>query len=265
MRSSIAREEARRRRVSRQQVSRWQRDKRTRLIVFGLIALVLLAILAVPAYGYYREFLAPPSKKVTKVNSKTFTMGYYVKRLRMLTMAMGGQLDFSSVPFQLVDNIENEEIARLGAPRLGITATPEEITSSIREAVQPQTPGDAEVDPKKLASEFDRLYKQYLNTIKLSDKEFRDYIKAQILQSKIREQLGERIPKVAPQVRVQAIVVAAGEDVDKVKTRLAKGDDFVAVSDDVNGDEELKANKAEMGWVPRGVMGQAFDDSVFNL
>ncbi len=132
MSSSSAREEARRRYVSRRQVSKWQRDRRTRLIVFGLIALVVLAILGVTAYGYYRENVAPNRRPVSKVNSRTFTMGYYVKRLRMLTLSMGGQLDFSQVPFQLVDTIENEELTRLGAPRLGISVTPDEVTARIR-------------------------------------------------------------------------------------------------------------------------------------
>ena len=67
------------------------------------------------------------------------------------------------------------------------------------------------------------------------------------------------------QVHVLGIVVAAEEDAETVMERLDEGEDFAALAQELSLDEASKEEGGDLGWLPRGVKGKAFDDIAFEL
>ena len=74
------------------------------------------------------------------------------------------------------------------------------------------------------------------------------------------------------QRRVSHILVEFGDDVISAKTkavetlaRITKGEDFAVVAKSDSSDTFSAENGGDLEWIERGTMGDAFDDSAFNL
>lgn len=253
---------------TRRQLARWQREKKVQRTTIIVIAIAILVVLGIPAFGYYQTFIAPTRLPVVKVNDKAFDMGYYAKRLRLLytgAKASGGQANLSTLPFELLDIIEENELLVQGAPRMGVNVTPEEVPEEIKRRVLPPSDPKAEVDQASLEREFRQLYRQRLNDLKLSDEEYRDIVKAEMLRGKLREVLGVQVPTVAEQVKVKAVIA---ETEDKAKEALAKlkaGGSLATIVKEYSKDTELIEKDGDLGWLPKGVMSPEFDQIVFAL
>ena len=260
-----------RRPASRRQVSRRQREQRLQRLMWIAGAFFLLLIIAVPGYAAYIEYYRPPRQLVVRVNDTSYNMGYYVKMLhlyQMLSEAQGEDLP-SEAPFQLVQILEENELIRQGAPRLDIGVTPEDITQEIRTRIL-GTP-NPEDDPAMLEKEFQQGYRQLLEAVKFSDKEYRRIVEVDLLRERLREQLGLQVPTVAEQVHLQGIFFSSDTEKDPqeqakgIADRVAAGEDFSALSRELSEDDTLKEKDGDMGWLPRGIMGEQFDEMVFSL
>src|SRR3989304_5891436 len=101
-----------------QRSARAQRERRLQRAVWALIGAFLFLILAIPAYGYYDTFVSPLRQPVTQVNDRVFDMAHYIKRLRFIdsqSKLTQQQADWATIPFQLIDDLENGELLRQGA------------------------------------------------------------------------------------------------------------------------------------------------------
>ncbi|MBI2908170.1 MAG: peptidylprolyl isomerase [Chloroflexi bacterium] len=253
---------------TRRQLAKWQREKKVQRTTAVIIAIAIFVVLGIPALGYFQTFVAPTMQPVVRVNNKSFDMGYYAKRLRLLytgAKAAGGQANLSTIPFELLDIIEENQLIQDGGPKMGIAVTQEELGQELRRRVLPASDPKQETDPGRLDAEYNQLYRQRLNEFKLSDDEYRDIVKAEMMRSAIREKLGEQVPTVAEQVKVMGVLA---ETIDKANEALAKlkgGATFAAVVKEYTKNEKLLEKQGDMGWLPRGVMTQEFDQIAFGL
>ena len=263
-----------RRPVSRRQLSRGQREKRLQRLMWSLGAFFLILIVTIPGYASYAEYYRPPRQLLVRVNDTTYNMGYYVKMLRlfqMLSTAQGQEFNLALIPFELVQLIEDNELIRQGAPRLNISVTPEDVSQEIRMRILGPPNPEEEEDQAKLDKEFQQGYRQLLETVRFSDKEYRRIVEIDLLREELREQLGLQVPTVAEQVHLQGIFFSSETEKDPVQqakeiaNRVAAGEEFSALSRELSEDETLKGNDGDMGWLPRGIMGEKFDEVIFGL
>jgi len=261
--------------MTRRQMARWQREERRRRIVLTLGAVVILLVLAIPAFGYYQTVIAPRHALVVRVYDTSYDMGYYVKLLRAQSAMAGGQLDLSLAPFQLVQTLEDNELIYYGAPRLGISVTGEEIDQEIRRRMLPapregETPTQEELD-----REFRENYRQYLNATQLSEADHRALVERDLLRNKLREHLGQTVPTVAEQVHLQALLLESEEAAKKAAERLKNGEDLAALAEELTPTQPaaagrnpdplgIREKKGDLGWVPRRIYPQ-WDDIIFSL
>ncbi|MBI4302391.1 MAG: peptidylprolyl isomerase [Chloroflexi bacterium] len=253
--------------TARQAYRQRQRQRRRQRLTWLLALLVIALVMGIPAYAYYQEFIRPPREPLLRVNDTQFNMGYYVKRLRLMQGSQGsGQtLDLATVPFLLVETIEEQELLRQALPRLNIKVTPEEISAEVRARIQRPPNPQEQVSPAQLDAEFKRLYAQFLHNTGLSDREYQEIVEADLLRDKLRERLAEQVPTVASQVHAKSILVRTDEEAQQVINRLKNGEDFGAVATEVSQDPEAKDNAGDLGWIPRGIMPESFDEKAFSL
>ena len=259
----------------RRQRSKLQREqaKQRALIVAGIIA--VLFILAIPAYGYWANFVAPPRSVVLQVDDTKFTLGFMSRYMRGL-QALGGQINLSVEPFRFLQQLQQDEIARIGAARLGISVDSSEIDQEVRDRIIGRSPELADVPPDQLDREFNEAYRQYLDTSNLAEGENRDFVEASLLRDRLRDYLGANVPDTAKQVNMSWIVIssrqsegddaalAALETVQEVAQRLERGEDFAALAEAFSDDRNSAVNGGEYGWIPEGTLG-ILDETIFSL
>ncbi len=253
---------------TRRQLARWERERRTQRTILALGLGAILLILGIPAFGYYESFVLPPREAVVKVNDTTFDMGYYVKRLRFLkwqSETIGQRLDTSIAPFQLIEDVENEELLRQGSPRFNIAITKDDVEEELRRRVLPPKGEGQEVSDAQLDAEYRQRYQRFLNDTQLADVDYRRIVEADLLRSRLRDKVGDQVPTVAEQVHVQLIQVGTQEEANKALERLKGGEDFAAVAREVSTHEDTSRKGGDLGWLPKGVMLSPFDDFAFSL
>ena len=123
----------RRRRSSRnrsqgaQDQSNQRSDERKRQrIAMTVGTILIMAIVAIVAVGYYREFYNPPRVTAGAIRGVEFSMGDLVERIRVIqgiNRYQGGKVDLSVVPFEYLQWLLNSEILRQAAPSIGIYVT----------------------------------------------------------------------------------------------------------------------------------------------
>ena len=258
----------------RRQRSKSQREqsKQRAVIVAGVIA--ILMILAIPAYGYWSNFVAPPRSVVLQIDDTKYTLGFMSKYLKGL-QAFGGQVDLSVEPFRLLQVLEENAVIKSGALSQGATVDSSEIDEEVRNRIIGNSPELADVPPDQLDREFKESYRQYLNTVNLSKSEHRGLVEGSLLRDKLTEILGADVPTSAKQANMSWIVIstqASNEDqsllisqrIQEVTNGLQQGDDFADLAEEFSDDRGTAVNGGEYGWVPENTLG-FLDEIIFSL
>jgi parvulin-like peptidyl-prolyl isomerase len=241
---------------ARQQSARIQEERRRQRLAITIGAMLILAIVAIVAVGYYREFWEPPRVMAGEVRGERFSMGDLVERIRVLqgiNRYQGGRVDLSTVPFQYLQDLIHAEILRQAAPGLGITVTEEQIDEAIRNQFYPTPPAGQEADPGQLDREFQNNYTNFLTQVRLSEEEYRYLVEEQLLQLGLFQHLGGDIPEVMEQVEVEWVRLDPESQVvpQEVRDRLDI-EDFAAVAAEVGQSAGFANSEGYVGYVPRG-------------
>ena len=131
---------------------RSEERKRQRIAIILGVALVLI-IAGVVLVGVYRSYILPPRIMAGEVRGERFSMGDLVERIRVLQgidRYQGGQVDLSTIPFELLTELIHAEILRQAAPGLSINITDAQIEDEIRDDFRPEPQPGQEVDDAQL-------------------------------------------------------------------------------------------------------------------
>lgn len=254
--------------VSRRLAARWARERRLQRLVVAGVAAVLLVALGLPAYAFYREYVAMGLEPIARFEDRVLTMNEYLKLLRYrdyLLQLQAGPGTASSSPFgdpvamqravlptQVVFDWVDDQVVRREAEKVGLSVSPDEIDQAITRDFTPQSPAGQGANPADLLKDF-------LGRTGLSEAEYRDIVAGRLLRQKLDGFVREQVPTTAEQVHVQALVYDKAEDADKAYSRLQAGESFEALL------AELPPGQGgDLGWFPRGVRDAEFDRVVFD-
>ncbi len=225
-------------------------------MLISLAALTIVVILAIVGYGYYASSIAPGRAWLSTVNGTIRTVSFtgedYLRMAELLGISAQTPRDY---PLLM---LEQYELMSQRVEDLGIEVSDEEVTDKIRSVLFPE---DEEVGEE----EFEQAYQQAVANSGLAEEDFRWFFEYQLLQAKLDEYLREQVPQEALQLHVQGILVATEEDAATVMQRLEQGEDFAALAQELSLDEASKEEGGDLGWIPEGIKGKAFDEVAFNL
>ena len=235
------------------------------VLLVGLLA--LMAVIAIPAVGYYLTVVRPDQRMIVQVNDRVFTLGYFVKQLRAQKNgfeSLGGDYLIGTEPFKLVQLIEDNELIRQAAPRFALKVTSEEIDEEIAKRLLPARDSEEEVDEAQLRQEYKERVRQWTGVLQLSESEYRENTRTEMLRERLRELLGISVPTIVDQVRFSMISLDTLEEAEQVKKRLEEGEEFSALAEELSQDELTNEKGGDVGWTPRRVEPQ-FDQHLFGL
>lgn len=250
-----------------QSVVRSLERKRQRLaMTVGTI--LIMAIVAIVAVGYYREFYNPPRVTAGSIRGVEFSMGDLVERIRVIqgiNRYQGGKVDLSVVPFEYLQGLLNAEILRQAAPSIGIYVTQENVEEAIKGRFYPVPPAGQETDPGQLDLEFESNYQNFLTQVNLSDGVYRRIVEESLQKQQLALYLAREIPNSMEQVEVEWIRLEFDGPVqaDDVKVRL-DSEDFRDVAAEVGRSGGFADSDGYVGWVPKGAFPD-FDKLLFPM
>ena len=236
-------------------------ERRRQRIALAIGGVLILIIIGVIMAGVYQAYILPPRVMAGEVRGVRFTMGDLVERIRVLQgidRYQGGQVDLSTIPFQLLTDLLHAEILRQAAPGLAINVTDEQIEEAVRERFRPVPGPGQEVDDAQLDAEYRNTYTGFLTQVNLTDEAYRRIVEEQLQQRELFARMLTSLPEEANQVELQLVAMNINSDAvpEAVKERLELGEDFAAVSREISGGEGY------IGWVPEGAFPE-FDRYLF--
>ena len=257
--------------VAKRQPPRWQHERN--LVIFAWIIIPLTILLAVGLVGYwgYDNYVAVWHQPIAEINktvlgnetgnqtilgNKTIVrMDYYVKMLRFYTVNSGNQSDTTSLPYQTLSQIENDELTRRAALNLGIQVSSDELGNATDTYVLRLTGGNA-TQPGALKESYQRV----LDVLRLSEGDLRQVVEANLLREKLREYFkDQKIPTETKQVHLYDILVGNEGNATEVLNRLQNGENFSTLAQELSIDEGSKQYGGDMGWLPRGILSYYID------
>ncbi len=234
-----------------------ERERFNQRLLMAVVAVVIVAAIAIAAFGYYQTQIAPKGKTVLQVGETKFTLGHFERRLRLeLTNSPALQQLGSDLPNYILSQLENEGVLLDAAATMGIEVTENDIDIEIGQRSGVAPGGDEQL--------FASAYRQEVRDSGLHTDEYRRMLRASLLKRAVLAKFSAEAPASAPQARMRVIVLETQEQAQEAVRRLGEGEDFAALAQELSVDETSKEAGGEIDWVIEGTMPSTIDDFVFS-
>ena len=200
-----------------------------------------------------------------------FLISFYQQQLDQM------QAQLTTIPEAALETMIEDELIREKADEEGIVVTLDQarqvIDDDLRQAFAPQeTITDTETLPTPTPvpqSQVDDLYASILNNITISKTSFEEIRRRELVRSDLQDLLASQVPTTGLVVHAQIIQTDTEEEAIAAKDRIAAGEDFSVVAQEVSTDTLTVDAGGDLGWVAEGQVsasyGQALEDAVFGL
>lgn len=213
---------------TKRQLSRWQKQKRRQKFIIGIGTSVIVVVLGLVIAGVYSQWYVPQVKPlketVIEVNDTRFNMAYYIDALEY---QLGGvpQQQISFYLDVIVEGIQQNELIKQEALKLGVTISDDEVKEEIKSNDLP------------------------------NNQAVRDITRTQLLVQKLREgYFNEQIPVTAEQRHVMAMFLESESQTNDIRERLIAGEDFGQIAGELSLDDYSQGKDGDLGWRPEGII-----------
>ncbi len=230
-----------------------RRDIKNRQLRILLLSILGVVVLAIAGVFLYQQYVAPFRKPVVTVDGDVIRMRYFLDRTKLA----------GNDPSSTLQQLVYEEIVRLAAPKLGATVSDSALDSALQQAAQQAVSANETQIDVSTSEGFKKWYDEQLKTSHLSDAQYREMVRVNIMATEIRTALTNNIPDTGEQVHLNVIVLSSSQDANKAKSLLASGTPFATVAKQMSIDSSTKASGGDAGWVPKGLL--PYDSTIFAL
>ena len=252
-----------------------RRRKTNAIIVASAILVVIIAVSVVSWYLVYRAPLLAP---VIVVNNKTISVEYLLKRCLINTSAPNNTMG-------TIQNIIQENVIEQVAaqPPYNIKVTEADIDQELRNEANSSSSGSTTTTPTTTATatdstttttattpvlsdaEFKAWYRERLDLSQLSESQFRDIVRVQIMASRLNTYLEDRMSTTAEQVHLYDIVLPDSTTAIDIMNRINNGEDFQTIAEEKSQDTNTAGKGGDLGWVPLKVLDSNLEFTAANL
>jgi parvulin-like peptidyl-prolyl isomerase len=149
------------------------------------------------------------------------------------------------------------------------TSTPTPVTTStptatLSASVTPSPIATSTPYPTLQPESAQTAYQILLERNGTSDAQFRELLRADALEEKLRAAIAADSPTSGPQVHARHILLETRERAEEVRQRLVNGEDFAEVARQESKDPGTKDKGGDLGWFGSGVMNLPFELAAFS-
>lgn len=230
---------------------------RNRPFIIGAIIFVL-AVLAIPAYGFYRQYVEPPTEIAVKVEDSVYTRGdivNYIRFFQRLSEDLGVPFELGTSAFEAMQTLQSNELAYHLAPRFGITVEQHEVDNQLESLLGFVADTTTDASMREHRSNVEETKKQFLNRIGLDEGVYRDFIRKGMFKERLRDELGKTLPRIQPQAEIYQIVLqdVSQATINRIERDLASGRTVGAIVLELSEDPNVQRTGGYIGWLPEGV------------
>lgn len=145
------------------------------------------------------------------------------------------------------------------------TATPPLTPTDVLTLTPTSTPFPTPIPMTK--EEFDQqkgAFLKALDALDISEQQFHSWFEASLWIEELREEMQAEIPTTADQVNLRTLTVDSEERANELAARLDAGEDFQALADELEEDEEVIGYALELGWYPKSMLEQDLGTELIN-
>ncbi|MBN2240354.1 MAG: peptidylprolyl isomerase [Dehalococcoidales bacterium] len=220
----------------------WE-GRRLLIIISAVFILLVFAIIGINHYfsedqKYYRI-------DIIEVDDHVVDMDYFVRRC----YATG------SDPMSALTGMTQELILLKEAEGAGLEITEQQIQDSMIEMAK----GTNETISQ---SEFKEWFKQRLNETRLSEDEYKDIVRVQLINEAFYDVISKTMPTAVEQIHLHDIVVPTEEEALEVIARFEAGEAFADLAMELSMDATTREQGGDAGWVPRSIIYDGRYDTV---
>ena len=205
----------------------------------------------------------PPILEVNDVSVSQSEYTSILKSQRLYAQSYGGSFNPGVAPYELMQNLAQNELIRQAAPREGLSVTEQEIEAEILRRLVPGAEGQP--IEGQVRRDYEAAVSNYLSTTQLSFDTYKSLVEIDLMRNQLRERLGRDIQLVQPHAEVHMIQIADIAVTDQVESALNASDaDFAKIALQFSVDQESRADGGRLGWIPR-TAHLRYDDFLFGL
>ena len=226
-------------------------------VIFGIIILIIL--LLIPAYSYFQIYVFPPRELALRVEDKEYSRGDVVDFIRYnqrISEDLGVPFQVGNSLFDAMLTLQENELSYQLAPKYGISVSKEEVDERFSTTLG-FVAFNASDDPNIAAEDkvnLDEAKRQFINKIGVNEDDFRDFIKKSMFRERLREVVGQSVPKLQVQVHIYEIILLNPDNQiqQKIDRELKAGDPIEDIVMRYSEDPNKRRDLGEIGWFPYG-------------
>ncbi|MBR92169.1 MAG: hypothetical protein CL903_05160 [Dehalococcoidia bacterium] len=237
--------------------------------IFGIIIVIIL--LLIPAYSYFQIYVFPPRELALRVEDKEYSRGDVVNFIRYnqrISEDLGVPFQVGNSLFDAMLTLQENELSYQLAPKYGISVSKEEVDERFSTTLG-FVAFNASDDPNLSTEDkvnLDEAKRQFINKIGVTEDDFRDFIKKSMFRERLREVVGQSVPKLQVQVHIYEIILFNTDNQiqQKIDRELKAGDPIEDIVMRYSENPNKKRDLGEIGWFPYGTNPE-LDGLLFGL
>jgi len=257
------------------ELTRAQRSAAAAKIVAIAATLILSVVGALVGVALYGELVVRPAAPVASVGGEPIPSSRYADYLALRRFELSRELadvpattdprdpnhpraQLSTLTISAVTELSNVELMRTEAMALGIVVDEAAIEAALDEFVR----GPGEV---AAGFDFEEALAEVRDQTNLGTDTIRDFIADRALADAVADHLVADLDPAPAQIRASQIVVATEEAAETVIAQLEALQPFELIAEQASIETASASNGGDLGWLPRGLMPDAWDDAAFAL
>ncbi len=257
------------------ELTRAQRTAAAARIVAVAATLILSVVSALIGVALYGELVVRPAEPVSSVNGDPIPASRYADFLALRRFELSRELasaptsadprdpshprsQLATLTVSAVTELTNAHLMRAEAAALGVQIDDHAVNVALYDFVS----GSGEVAD---GFDFRTSFAEVRDQTQLDSGTIRGFIADRALADAVADRLAVDLEPAPEQIRASQIVVPTEEAAETVIARLDAYQPFDLVAEQASTDSESAADGGDLGWLPRGLMPDAWDEAAFAL
>ena len=257
------------------ELTRAQRSAAATKIVAIAATLILSVVGALVGVALYGELVVRPAEPVASVGGEPIPSSRYADYLALRRFELSRELadaptttdprdpnhpqaQLSTLTISAVTELMNAQLMRAEAAALGVRIDDHAVNVALYEFVS---------GPGEVADDFDfrTAFAKVREQTQLDSTTIRGFMADRALADAVADHLAADLDPVPPQIRASQIVVPTEEAAETVIAQLDALQPFALVAEQASIETASASNGGDLGWLPRGLMPDAWDEAAFAL
>ncbi|MCD6453538.1 MAG: peptidylprolyl isomerase [Dehalococcoidales bacterium] len=218
--------------LTRHQLTRWEQQKK-RQRLFLILGISIIAVVGgTVGRGWYTKQYQPMRETVIRVNDTEFNMAYYIDMFKVYTRDQPAEY-VQYLAGRVTKLIEQSELIKQGAAKLGIVVSDSEIEDRLKEYGLPSSEG------------------------------YREAVGSDILLDKLKDEyFDKQVSTSAEQRHIMAMFLESQPQASGVRAKLEGGEDFGELAEELSLDNISQDKGGDLGWHPKGILSEMLDTTI---